>query len=42
MKLVTSSKERQRLAAGARETVQRFRPSAMIEATETLLRASTL
>jgi glycosyltransferase involved in cell wall biosynthesis len=42
MKLVTSSEERQKLAVGARETVQRFRPSAMIEATETLLRASTL
>jgi glycosyltransferase involved in cell wall biosynthesis len=40
MKLVTSSEERQRLAAGARETVQRFRPSAMVEATEALLRAS--
>jgi glycosyltransferase involved in cell wall biosynthesis len=40
MKLVTSSEERQRLAAGARETIQRFRPAAMIEATESLLRAS--
>ena len=39
MKLVTSSEERQRLAAGAQETTQRFRRSAMIEATEAALRA---
>jgi glycosyltransferase involved in cell wall biosynthesis len=39
MKLVTSSEERQRLAAGAQETAQRFRRCAMIEATEAALRA---
>jgi glycosyltransferase involved in cell wall biosynthesis len=39
MKLVTSSEERQRLAAGAQETTQRFRRSVMIEATEAALRA---
>ena len=39
MKLVTSSEERQRLAAGAQQTTQRFRRSAMIEATEAALRA---
>jgi len=39
MKLVTSSEERQCLAAGARETIQRFQRSAMIEATEAALRA---
>jgi glycosyltransferase involved in cell wall biosynthesis len=38
MKLLTSSEERQRLAAGAKETTQRFRRSAMIEATEAALR----
>lgn len=42
MKLVTSSEERQRLAAGARETTQRFQRSVMIESTEALLRASAL
>jgi glycosyltransferase involved in cell wall biosynthesis len=42
MKLVTSSKERQRLAAGAQETTQRFQRSVMVEATEALLRASSL
>jgi glycosyltransferase involved in cell wall biosynthesis len=39
MKLVTSSEERQRLAAGAKETTRRFRRSAMTEATEAVLRA---
>lgn len=39
MKLVTSSEERQRLAVGAKQTTQRFRRSAMIEATEAALRA---
>jgi glycosyltransferase involved in cell wall biosynthesis len=39
MKLVTSSEDRQRLAAGARKTVQRFRRSAVIEATEAALAA---
>lgn len=39
MKLVTSSEERQRLAAGAQQTTQRFRQSTMIEATEAALRA---
>jgi glycosyltransferase involved in cell wall biosynthesis len=38
MLLVTSSETRQRLAAGAHETTQRFRRSAMIEATEAALR----
>jgi glycosyltransferase involved in cell wall biosynthesis len=42
MKLLTSSEERQRLAAGARETTQRFQRSVMIESTEALLRASAL
>jgi glycosyltransferase involved in cell wall biosynthesis len=42
MKLVTSSEERQRLAAGAQETTQRFRRSTMIEATEATLRACAL
>ncbi len=42
MKLLTSSEERQRLAAGAQETTQRFQQSVMIEATEALLRASAL
>jgi hypothetical protein len=36
---VTSSEERQRLAAGAKQTMERFRQSAMIEATEAALRA---
>jgi glycosyltransferase involved in cell wall biosynthesis len=40
MNLMSSSEERQRLAAGAQETTQRFRRSAMIEATEAALRAS--
>jgi glycosyltransferase involved in cell wall biosynthesis len=40
--LLSCSEERQRLAAGARETTQRFRRSAMIEATETALRACAL
>jgi glycosyltransferase involved in cell wall biosynthesis len=39
-RLVASSEERLRLVAGARETTQRFRRSAMIEATEAALRAS--
>jgi glycosyltransferase involved in cell wall biosynthesis len=39
MKLVNSSEERQRLAVGAQETTQRFRPPAMIEATEAALRS---
>jgi glycosyltransferase involved in cell wall biosynthesis len=39
LKLLSCSEERQRLAAGARETTQRFRRSAMIEATEAALRA---
>ena len=37
--LLSCSEERQRLAAGSRETTQRFRRSAMIEATEAALRA---
>jgi glycosyltransferase involved in cell wall biosynthesis len=37
-KLTTFSEERQRLAAGARETTQLFQQSAMIEATEAALR----
>jgi glycosyltransferase involved in cell wall biosynthesis len=41
MKLVTSSEERQRLAAGAQQTMQRFQRSAMIEATEAALRVYT-
>ena len=41
-RLVTSPEERQRLAAGAQETAQRFRCSAMIEATEAALRACAL
>jgi glycosyltransferase involved in cell wall biosynthesis len=40
MKLVSSSEERQRLASGAQQTTQRFQRSAMIEATEAVLRAS--
>jgi glycosyltransferase involved in cell wall biosynthesis len=39
LKLLSCSEERLRLAAGARETTQRFRRSAMIEATEAALRA---
>jgi glycosyltransferase involved in cell wall biosynthesis len=39
MRLISSSEERHRLAAGARETMRRFRQSAMIEATEATLRA---
>jgi glycosyltransferase involved in cell wall biosynthesis len=39
LRLVTSSEERQRLAAGAQKTTQRFRRSAMIDATEAALRA---
>jgi glycosyltransferase involved in cell wall biosynthesis len=42
MKLVSSSEERQRLAAGALETTQRFQRSVMIEATEAALRACAL
>jgi glycosyltransferase involved in cell wall biosynthesis len=42
MKLVSSSEERQRLAAGAQETTQRFQRSPMIEATEAALRACAL
>ena len=42
LKLLSCSEERQRLAAGARETTQRFRQSAMIEATEAALRACAL
>jgi glycosyltransferase involved in cell wall biosynthesis len=42
MKLVSSSEERQRLAAGAQETTQRFQRSVMIEATEAALRACAL
>jgi glycosyltransferase involved in cell wall biosynthesis len=41
-KLLSCSEERQRLVAGARETTQRFRRSAMIEATEAALRACAL
>jgi glycosyltransferase involved in cell wall biosynthesis len=41
-KLLSCSEERQRLAAGARETTQRFRRSAMIEATEAALRDCAL
>lgn len=40
MKLVSSSEERQRLAAGAQQTMKQFRRSAMVEKTEALLRAS--
>jgi hypothetical protein len=39
MKLVTSSDEKQRLAAGAQQAMQRFRRSVMVEATEAALRA---
>jgi glycosyltransferase involved in cell wall biosynthesis len=39
LKLLSSSEERQRLAAGAQETTQRFRRAGMIEATEAVLRA---
>jgi glycosyltransferase involved in cell wall biosynthesis len=39
MKLVNSSEERQRLAACGKETAQRFRRAAMIDATEAALRA---
>jgi glycosyltransferase involved in cell wall biosynthesis len=42
MKLLSSSEERQRLATGAKRTVERFRHSAMVEETEALLRASAL
>ena len=42
MRLVTSSEERERLAANARETTQRFHRAAMIDATEARLRASAL
>ena len=41
MKLLSSSEERQRLAASARETTHRFRPCAMIEATEAILQGRT-
>jgi len=40
--LVSSREERQRLAAGAQERAQHFRRSAMIEATEAVLRACAL
>jgi glycosyltransferase involved in cell wall biosynthesis len=39
IRLVTASKERQRLAAGAHETTKRFQRSVMIETTEAALRA---
>jgi glycosyltransferase involved in cell wall biosynthesis len=39
MRLVASAEERQRLAAGAHKTMQQFRGSAMIDATEAALRA---
>ena len=42
LKLLSCSEERQRLAAGARETTQRFRRSPMIEATEAALRVCAL
>ena len=42
LKLLSSSEERQRLAAGAQQTMQRFRRSEMIEATEAALRACAL
>jgi glycosyltransferase involved in cell wall biosynthesis len=38
MELVSSSAERQRLADGARRTVERFRHSAMVQETEAVLR----
>ena len=41
MKLAASSEQRQRLAAGAKKTTQRFRRSAMIEATEAALQAAS-
>jgi len=41
MKLLSSSEERQRLAASARETTHRFRRCAMIEATEAILQGRT-
>jgi glycosyltransferase involved in cell wall biosynthesis len=41
-RLLSCSEERQRLAAGGRETIQRFRRSPMIEATEAALRACAL
>lgn len=40
VKLVSSSAERQRLASGARATMERFRLSAMVEETEAVLRHS--
>jgi glycosyltransferase involved in cell wall biosynthesis len=39
MKLVSSSAERQRLAGGAKRTVERFRYSAMVEKTQSMLQA---
>jgi glycosyltransferase involved in cell wall biosynthesis len=39
MKLASSSEERQRLAAGARQTAQRFQKFVMIEQTEAVLRS---
>jgi glycosyltransferase involved in cell wall biosynthesis len=42
LKLLSCSEERQRLAAGGRETTRRFRRSPMIEATEAALRACAL
>jgi glycosyltransferase involved in cell wall biosynthesis len=41
-KLLTCSEERQRLAVGGHRTMQRFRRSPMIEATEAALRAYAL
>ena len=38
LKLVCSAEERQRLAAGAQQTTQRFRQAVMVEETETILR----
>ena len=40
LQLVSSPLERQRLAGGARHTVERFRVSAMVEKTEEVLRDS--
>jgi glycosyltransferase involved in cell wall biosynthesis len=42
LRLLSSSEERQRLVAGARETTQRFQRSVMVEATEAALRACAL
>jgi glycosyltransferase involved in cell wall biosynthesis len=40
MRLLSSPEERQRLAAGGQQTIQRFRQSAMIEQTEAILESS--